>query len=241
MLFNLSLRRFFDKTRGRNIPLEDFPSLLAMQGHTGFFGGLLTASWFIAVYQKYYAQLWSNGGSRLVVFSVGIVAAFFGLQSLCLWLTGHYYQRLRESQQNPRIDNSNVEYYVRYWIGGLTAAYVIVCCILIWLTGGATSPFTSLYVMIFTLTISKCRIRHPGVWVFLLFFVGILCASLAPLIFEAPMATSDLVVIGQERFNAFWHGIFISAALFVPTYSQWSVERRAEKSIVVIASTDQRA
>jgi MFS family permease len=218
--------KFFDKRLGRGVPLEDFPGLFAMQAHTGLFGVLFTTFWFLIV-SFFLPTFWNNGGVPLAILASTIVLAFLFLSFTSSLLSNYLADRLIRWDLNSP-DKSRMDVRVRVWMTLLSASYVFVICCLIWLTGGATSPFISFYVMTFTLTISRSSLPYPGLFVLLYFLAAILFACFAYEIWQSPITAADITTIQQSRFQYFVLVFFIGAALIVPTLSAYFIEKNAQ-------------
>jgi len=151
---------FFEITPGAEISLEDFPSLLAMQGHQGACGLLFSFLWFLLATAFAPSDIWTAGGTPLKFLAGAILLFYFGLSWASFFSVSYFSNRVAEVKV-PHADaaaRSKQDRNVRVWMSLLCGAYALVCSVLIWLTGGAISPFTPFYVMIFTLTITKIRV-----------------------------------------------------------------------------------
>jgi hypothetical protein len=212
--------------RDRRVPLEDFPGLFAMEGHTGAFGLLFCAVWFILLYFNF-GFMWN---SQLIILSLLIGFGFLGLLWGSFTLSGSVAEKIRHARSiGTTGNNDRLEIQVRRYITLLSGAYVVVCCFLIFLTGGATSPFTPFFIMIFTLTIAKNKIRWAGVVVLLYFLLAILLACGAARLWSWPITARNMQTIRESGFQTSMHILFICASLVVPTLSVYFLERKEEE------------
>jgi hypothetical protein len=223
-------RGFFNKERGRSTPLKEFPSLFAMEGHTGLFGVGVAGIWFVSAFLSV-PTLLTN--AWFVTVALAIVILFLFLASLSFVVSNHYQAELNilnnliPKEALPK--EKALDYNVRAWIAILSSAYIALCCILFWLTGGAYSPLTPFYVMIFTLTITRNKVPYPGFYVlggFLLVF-GI--AAWAAVYFPSPIQKADLSALQQGLRPYIAASAVICLSLIVPTISAFFVERRKER------------
>lgn len=214
--------KFFD---GRNVLLEEFPGLLEMEGHTGFFGIVFGVLWFFFAAYNFpdIREL------RLVWwFAGGIGVAFLILYQTSFMLVRRYFKQISSAQPT---ETNDIETRVREWIAFLTGCYVIVSCVLIWLTGGISSPFTLFYVMVFTLTIGKCKYPAPAIWVFFYFFTAIVIASYIHLYLPSPIPEAVMTKIIDSDFNRNMHFIFLCASLIVPLLSAVHVHLKEKERL----------
>jgi hypothetical protein len=223
----------------RSVPLEHFPSLFQMEGHTGFFGVIFASCWFALTAINLPPTLKSYW-----ILTVSICLALLLLSNLSFYL-GH---RLALGMAKlTGISDSGIassvmeelEIRARIWISFLSANYVIVFCVLIWLTGGIESPFVPFYVLIFVLTISNLRITHRTVWITLYYLCGILIAFIAREIWPWPISQTEFAYIRQSSFHVGIQVFFICASLLVPTVSQYLVNLRVAKHLAHDSFEDQ--
>ena len=220
-------------TKSPRVPLADFPGLFAMQGHTGACGAVFTFLWF-GLASIFFPNLWTNGGPELIVSAVFVGSVFFGLLWVCFSLPIRLGEQIKELDLNT-IEGKDLykklERRVRIWMALFSGNYVIACCVLIWMTGGATSPFVPFYIMIFTLTIAKNRVMSPGIgiWVLTYFLVLIVVSCLVAKLLPTVIDKVDMDSINRSGFQIAMHILFICFSLIVPTLSTYFVERREMK------------
>lgn len=210
--------------RDRLIPLEEFPSLFTMEAHTGFTGVVFATVWLLSSYAKV-PGMW---GPPLALCALAVCFSFFGLA----WLSTTFSNSAREriiDTRNDAVSREKLEARVRKQIALLSGLYVVVCCFLIFLTGGATSPFSAFYIMIFTLTIGKNTVPYPGFAVLGYYLIGITIACAANYLWPWPITPTDMQKIHESGFHELMHFGFIAASLAVPTFSAYFVKRKEEQ------------
>lgn len=211
--------------RGRTIQLQEFPALLSMESHTGFCGSLFTTIWILVCY----SQVQKAWGTSLLVCTLGIGVAYFALAWLAMGLSNALRESILETPDDPAL-KEKLEVSARVQITFLSGMYVLICCFLIYITGGATSPFSAFYVMIFTLTISKNTVPYPGFFVLGYFFVGITVACGAYVLWPWPISTTDMTTIHESIYYVAMHYGFIAASLIVPAGSKLRVFRMEQRA-----------
>jgi hypothetical protein len=226
-------RQLFDKSSGRSVHLKEFPSLFTMEGHTGTFGAFFVVIWLaLAVYLK--PQLLTN--IAFDVSAVAILLLFIVLGGWSFQLSSRYYSHVEEIETLRR-DSAEAaaglekkrDVWARIWIVFLSTAYAVLCCVLIWLTGGVYSPFMPFYVMIFTLTIERNKVPNPGVLVLIFFLIAIVIACAAAVALPSPIGLTDLfeILLGIPAYVV--ATIFICFSLIVPTVSSFLIENEKER------------
>ena len=226
-LFKVYLSKF-PLFQGRDVSLEEFPSLLAMEGHTGGFGFTFTAIW--AVYAGFTIRE-AGPWERLITpsYILGILlACFFFLSWLSFILTTRYTEFVG-SHTNGSDSWDQREYWARFWILSLSMCYVVLCASLIWLTGGVHSPFLTFYVMIFTLTIPKIKVRKRGVLALSFFVLAVSIACAAAWLGKTPISTADMRLIQNSRFQFMMYLFFLWASMGVPTFSAYRIKKIRSK------------
>jgi hypothetical protein len=217
----------------RPLPLDEFPSLFAMEGHTGSVGALVTLLWFVLAWR--YVPGFAADGVDTAAWATGIIVVFIALAMLSSFLYGHFSRRIADLGARSAGDaalEKRLARRVRFWIAFLSGSYVLVCCFLIWLTSGVRSPFIPFYVMIFTLTIGKSRMPFPGLWFFGYFTLAILAACYAAENWSSPIDRKYWDQYQSNPLSIFVATLFLFFSLGVPTLSAQLVnqgELRREK------------
>jgi hypothetical protein len=124
----------------------------------------------------------------------------------------------------------NLDYYVRARMLILVILFALICCALIWFTGGMSSPFSPFYVMVFTLVLTRCAIPHPALLVLVFYSVAYVAAGLAATAYGPPLVsdlTLSAIKLGREREWAEF--IFVICAMAVPYVSTQVAELRAAR------------
>lgn len=216
----------FPLLQGRDVKLDEFPSLLELEGHTGGFAAAFTLAWTL-----YAALTIGPVGSiyRLIspfVVIAALFASFWFLSWLSFSLSGRYTRQIGTSSAKPGLQTA-LEYNVRAWVLSLSMAYVILCAALIWLTGGATSPFVPFYVMVFTLTIPKIQNPKRGFYALIFFLMAILVACVMPWMGATLISQPDMARIESSKYQYMMYLLFVCASLGVPTYSAYKTQGTA--------------
>jgi hypothetical protein len=214
---------FFEK---KNVRLDEFPSLFQMEGHTGGFGVFFALAWFVLIY----FFIPNIMVPQLFALAVAIGSAFVALVWASFWLGDRFAQQIHALDkirvEDRAVRKKKLEKQVRYGIAILSGLYVVVCCVLIWITGGLLSPFTGFYIMVFTLTLEKCDVPNPGVFVLLYFGIMI---SLAFTVFRyspPPITNNDMADILQSDAQKGMQVFFVLASLAIPTISKYFVKKK---------------
>ena len=218
---------FFDGTKGSNVPLKDFPELFTMEVHNGFCGFLFSIAWGLAA-TAYVPSMWPDGGWPLWLVA-GLLPAGFVMLAWISTALGSYFRKQIEAlplNGKPEEEEKKLNRQARKGITWLSAGYILACCGLIWMTDGAVSPFTPFYVMVFTLTIARCKMPYPGVWVLSWFLAAILITCIVAKHFNSLIPRADLAQIEQSTSQYYMYTLFICASLIVPAVSAWLVARK---------------
>lgn len=195
--------------------VEELPALFSMVSHCGFCGVLFGSIWFLGATIFVANNLWKNGGVSLgVAFGAAIVSFF-----LAAWLGAMFATWNPISRLAPE--------WVRNALSGLTFLCVFGMCLLIWLTGGAFSPFATFYIMTFTLTLGNAKTLTTKSWVLIYFLIAILAACIIYKLFDSAIADADLVLIGKSPFQYIIFSCFIVASLIVPFESERRIQKKA--------------
>ena len=215
---------FFDHSKGNSVPLREFPLLFSMQLHTGFCGVLFVVIWFFAIATSFPEAL-ANELWRYRKYELGAVAAaFFILAWLSLFALLQSTSILQNSRTGP-IGNERDARRVRQWLTLLSLAYILVCAVLISLTGGVRSPFTLFYVMIYSLTVKRIHFPFPGLHVFVVFSVVLLAGcGLYGYFSEGAKNAVDAVL--AHPYHVYVATTALALSLAVPTASALLVARK---------------
>lgn len=216
------------------MPLSEFPNMITMEGHTGFFGMIFSLAWIAMSVVVTWGpkNIWINGNYALWASAVGICVGFVVLAWICSTLSNSLRESIADLDEHNGMSlerKADLEKKVRYWVLGLSVSYIFVVCYLIWLTGGPSSPFTPFYVMIFSLTITKNKIPHPGSIVLLTFLFAIVLSCACYWYFGSFIDYSDLSAIQQSNYNSALLLLFICASIYVPFESARQLEKQKQK------------
>jgi len=220
---------WLDPKRGRNAPINEFPSLYTMESHAGFCGAVFTGIWLGFAY-KSFPELWLGDAQRLLYWMLSLAAVFFALAWVAMSAASYVNNRVDELRELDA-DNERrrrADYWARAGIALSSGVFMLVCCLLIWLTGGTVSPFTPFYVMIFTLTIERMEMPYPGFLVLLAYGLALLAAcafsGYNPLIDKSIMSK-----ILASEFQRWITAFFLCMSLVVPTISSYFIQRTARR------------
>lgn len=216
-----------DHRKGNSVPLREFPALFSMQQHTGFCGVLFVAAWFLAVQFYYPADivkaLWIHRFPALLA----LMAVFFGLTWCSAWAlssSNRMVQRLPSTAAGD-VGDERTARTVRQWLAALSFAYVVVCAILIGLTGGVRSPFTLFYIMIYSLTVKRVRFPYPGLVAFAVFSSMLIVGCLSHGLFNNN-ARQAIEAALNHPYHVYVTAAALALALIVPTASALLVARQ---------------
>lgn len=216
----------------RKIKLTEFPYLFQMEGHTGGFGAFFVLAWCVLIYLTtpniLLPQLFGFGAFFIFAFVLLLWASFVIGDSFAV--------KIRELDAIPieadkLARKDKLEEQVRYRITILSGFYVVVCCLLIWVTGGLLSPFIPFYIMVFTLTIEKCDVPNPGLYIFFGFAILILLTFAAFWFQIPPISTNRMADIFESAAQKGMYVFFVIASLAVPTISKYWVNEAEAKKI----------
>ncbi|MCL5423371.1 MAG: hypothetical protein M1461_13025 [Nitrospirae bacterium] len=196
------------------VPPEEIFSYLEMQAHCGFFGFSFTLVWFFLAHRLRFINLLSFTDTDLLLLLV--ILLFFGapIYPLGWWARRKF--------------NKNEINAARNFLRLCSVSCIVSFTLLMWVTGGAGSPFVSLFVMTFTLTLSKVK-TPKGPQVILLIF---LCSFLISSFFAKshPFFSDDtLKELSHSNLNYFAllvGGIF---SFIIPTGSTLYLKHKAAK------------
>jgi len=215
----MSLKHFLDKTRGKAIDIEEFPFLFSLLIYCGICGMGFSFIWFVIV-ANVYPDFWNR---YTFAIATAIIAGFLGMIALAVPTTQKIFDR---SYETPR----DWDYYARSRMLILVIMFAVLCCSLIWFTGGMSSPFSPFYVMVFTLVLTRCALPHPGLALLFLYGLAYIVAGLVAAKYGPPLITDvtlSAIKHGTEREYAEF--IFVIAAMAVPYASTLVAEVRAAR------------
>ena len=179
-----------------------------MQTHCGAFGFAFTGIFASAMFATVLKFNW------YAFIAFGAIAALF---FLILWpLT--YLGREACRKENRQY---------AWWILATCSGFAIVASsLLIWLSGGAASPFCAIYVMIHTLTLSSAKKRNAVMFLLVCFGTPLVLAFVAYLMEPlSPVPRAEL----KQFLDSPWYYLVIAlgivASIAVSSFSRYRVER----------------
>jgi hypothetical protein len=214
------LRTFLNKARGKAIDIDDFPFLLSLQIYCGASGIIFSLAWF-AVVGLSYPDFWNK-------YTLPIAFAFV-VGFLAMILVGtNAMQKVGDRSLNPARD---WDFYARMQMLALVVMFALLCCGLIWFTGGMSSPFSPFYVMVYTLILTRCALPHPGQALLILYGVTYIAAGVLATKFAPPLVSyQTLSEINRGYEREVTEFLFVLAAMAVPYFSTlWAERREAQR------------
>jgi hypothetical protein len=207
---------------------DESPGLLLMQGHIGAFSVVFSLLWFNLA-SFYFPNFWQTGGSRFFVISIIVLFQFFLIQWVSIYYAAYFETEvslLNNRSSEMELRRHKLELRGRLLMALLGGYNALMWSVLIWLTGGAKSPFIIFYVMIFALTITRLNFSTSTIWISLYFFLVITIASTFAKLVPSPLSAATLSQISESNFGVFTSILAVLGALIVPTLSQYFIERR---------------
>src|SRR5712692_5375774 len=215
----MTIRHFLDKSRGKKTNIEDFPFLFSLQIHTGVSGIVFSAAWFIIVGLSY-RDFWNiyTAGFAIIIIIGFLAMVIFGTV---------FTQKIIDRSFDDQRTADDWDFYARASMMSLVILFAAACSALIWFTGGMSSPFIPFYVMVYTLTLTRCALPHPGQTLMLFYALtfagaGFLAEKVLPPHVDAAIITS--INHGKER--EVTEFTFALAAMVVPYLSTLYAESR---------------
>jgi len=212
-------RTFLSESR---IDIDDFPFLFTLLNYAGFSGLFFSLIWFgilTAFYSVFSGLSWIIGGGILFGF-----AALMPLSSL-------YTNSIAERKVYGTRSQSEWNLYARRAMTFLIVLFTATCSVLIWFTGGISSPFIPFYVMVYTLALTRCKIPRPGRALTLLFILSFALAVLLAWKGFVPQSLNSqlLGTIRQGPEKEAIDFVFAVASMVVPYLSTGAAERRERR------------
>jgi hypothetical protein len=204
------------------ISLAQFQLNFTLLSHAGWSGLFFVGVWILS-----YWPLWT--AYNFYVF--GVIIVLFGLMAGVSPQISNNISSQKLTTRNPGQDFDWL-YYARFWMTILLGIFCVNCSVLIWATGGLSSPFVPFYIMVFLLAFSYCRFPHPATGVTLTFaavFVLSILVSEVPWIHKiipAPIDDTAQAAINSLYRRKFFEAGFITASILVPLISLYLAARR---------------
>jgi hypothetical protein len=213
-------RPFFDKGRGNDVDIADFPFLFTMQVHTGVSGMAFAAGWFGVMLLSPYRELYWNPFTiaAAALIELGFLAIILSSSSL---ITKIVYRN-----SDTRRSAADWDYFARAAMTILLLWFAVVCSALIWITGGMSSPFIPFYIMVYTLALTKCKLPHPGKSLLQFYALTFAVAGLAANKWTLPIAPAAIEIIKRGSEKEWAEFIFSLAAMAAPYWSVRYAEGR---------------
>ncbi|AMA59859.1 hypothetical protein [Bradyrhizobium sp. CCGE-LA001] len=209
-------RDYFHEMR---IGIDEFPFLFTLQTSAGFCGFFFSVVWFALIASRY-AAFWN---SFTIVMAAVIMVSFVAMMMLSSLFTKNIVERNLYTDPRQR----DWDLYARRSMTFTVVLFSIICSTLIWLTGGAWSPFIPFYIMVFTLALTRCQIPKPGRPLCLLFMTTLSIATIAAWKWLPPGVDHQTYsAIKQGDAKEYVDFAFALASMAVPYVSTWTAEKR---------------
>lgn len=221
------LHRMFSET---NVPLNEFTDLFLMEAMTGFFGCAFTVGWGFEIavnHANVVSSLWPYAAIVFTIFFILLGTSLLPLINLPF--TGDFALQLRQPDNLTNERSDALAMRVRLMIAGLSFMYAVACALLIWMTGGARSPFVPFFVMIYTLTVTYTKVPAWFAIVLLFYLVMVTAACYAASHYPPRIAPADWRAVLESEVQTLVHYAFIALSLIVPTISSAAVEYRVRQ------------
>lgn len=220
-----------------NVPLEEFPLNYTLLNHAGISGLIFVWIWFGS-----YRSIWNpyNWGTVVVVSALFLFLALISPQ---------FANNVTEKKLTLRKAPSDYDWlrYARSRMKLLILVFSLNTSLLIWATGGLSSPFIPFYIMVFILALSYCKFPQPASSLTFA-FVGILLTFLIlaeiPYVHRfipAPVDDSLQLSINSGIAKKFFDGGFVLASMLVPLVSMYLAANRTASEIAPPPTLDGKA
>lgn len=213
-------------SESRGVTLEEIPGLVDMQSHCAGAGLTLSPLYFSTLYFFCLKGTHKLGDA----YNGEMVAIFFfiGITFLStMWMFG-----IRARQQAAKGEREKS----RKMLMACSTCCLLGTFVLIWSTGGAQSVFTPLFVMTYTLTLSKAKKSNAPQIIFICFLVALLGAiwlgKYKPIM---PKTVLDFILISPFQYISYSLGLI--AAIVVPFGSQIWVRKNEKQRQILSQST----
>lgn len=195
------------------VTLDELPVLFGMEMVCAVSGLAFTFAWLLYYFSTFSLSFKHFSDLRLVVIIlIGMLLFFMTLLFE------------RQGEKAALVDENRKS--ARRWLFSCSTLCVLGMIILIWASGGAASPFLTLYIMTHTLTLASVKIQR-GPYLVAIFFAVPMVAALAATTFFPIVPSNEIqaLVGGNLAFPAIGMGAVLS--ILVSTFSAvWNGRRR---------------
>jgi hypothetical protein len=212
-----------------NISLEQFPLNFTLLNHAGV-SGLI----FLTIWVGVHRLIWTS--YNWVIF--GVVAALFLLMAAT---SPQFANNVSQKKLTTRRPDRNFDWlhYARSWMKVLIIVFSINTSMLIWATGGLSSPFIPFYIMVFILALNYCRFPQPATsltFTFITVLLAFLMLAEIPFLHQyvpPPVDGTIQQAINNNNAKRFFDGGFVIASMLVPFVSMFLAARRNESTVLI--------
>lgn len=200
---------------GGKIPLAAYPLNFTLMSHAGFSGvffGTLWVWWNWQSFRSYSAYILAL-----------VIVVFFLMMAVSPQFANNI--TTKKLTIRPAEEGYDWLYYARIRISFLLVIFSVNGSVLIWASGGLSSPFIPFYVMVFTLALNYCSFPHPLLSLTLtfvgFFFVFTSLAEFAVFhhVIAPPIDPQTQAAIDSSNSGRFFEGAFVVASMIVPWIS----------------------
>jgi hypothetical protein len=183
--------------------------------HAGWAGFIFVVVWILS-----YLSLWT--AYNFYIF--GVILIFFGALAYFSQVAVFNISSKKLTFKNPGNDFDWI-YYARLKTAQMLSLFCLTCALLIWGTGGLSSPFIPFYVMVFLLAFNYCGFPQPVTTLtlaFVLFFLLSILFSEVPWVHEfvpVPIDETTQAAINRLYRRKFFEAGFVTLSMLVPLIS----------------------
>jgi hypothetical protein len=201
--------------------LEQFPHNFTLLFHAGI-SGLI----FVSLWVYWHRTIWST-------YNNSIFAIVLALFLLLTWVSGQVANNISDKKLTFGRPSPNFDWvrYARSRMKILILIFSINGSVLIWGTGGLSSPFIPFYIMVFSLAFTYCGFPQPATSLTIAFvgtFLAFIILAEISWFHSYIPAPVDAAIQQAIDSNAkkFFDGGFVTASMLVPLISMFLADRR---------------
>ena len=215
------------------VPLEKFPLNFTLMTHAGISGLVFVSFWF-----GWHWNLWSK-------YNWGTAVAVSALFLLLAWTSVQFGNNIVTRRLTLRKTPKDYDWfrYARSTMKFQILLFSANTSMLIWATGGLSSPFIPFYIMVFILALSYCQFPQPAsnlTFAFVIILSIFLILAELPWIHRyipAPVDDNLQAAISSGIAKKFFDGGFVMASMLVPLLSMFFAAHMAPESIPASPAT----
>ena len=198
-----------------NVSLPQFLLNFTLLSHAGWSGFILVVVWILS-----YLPLWT--AYNFYIF--GVILVFFGALAYLSQGAVFNISSKKLTFKNPGNDFDWI-YYAKLRTAQMLGLFCLTCALLIWGTGGLSSPFIPFYVMVFLLAFNYCGFPQPVTTLtltFVSFFLLAILFSEVPWIHQfvpVPIDDTTQAAINRLYRRKLFEAAFVILSMLVPLIS----------------------